>query len=72
MLTTHFLLFFSDKNQYGQLHITLFVLGFIIDFVTSLYNNDHGREMEEFEFIKGFHVSLCLCVEVQDFRVRML
>jgi hypothetical protein len=44
----------------------------MIGFVTSLCNNGHGREIEEFEFRKEFHVSLCLCVEVQDLRVRML
>jgi hypothetical protein len=44
----------------------------MIDFVTSLCNNGHGREIEEFEFRKEFHASLCLCVEVQDLRVRVL
>lgn len=44
----------------------------MIDFVTSLCNNGHGREIEEFEFRKGFHVSLCFCVEVQDLHVRTL
>jgi hypothetical protein len=44
----------------------------MIDFVTSLCNNGHGREIEEFEFTKEFQASLCLCVEVQDLRVRVL
>jgi hypothetical protein len=44
----------------------------VIESVTLLCNNGHGREIEEFEFRKEFHVSLCLCVEVQDIRVRML
>jgi hypothetical protein len=44
----------------------------MIDCVTLLCNNGHGRKIEEFEFRKGSHVSLCLCVEVQDLRVRML
>jgi hypothetical protein len=44
----------------------------MIDFVTSLYNNCHGREIEEFECTKEFQASLCLCVEVQDLRVRVL
>jgi hypothetical protein len=44
----------------------------MVDFVTSLCNNGHGREIEEFEFRKEFHASLCLCVVLRDLRVRVL